>query len=204
MNRPLMRGQKLVLASHNQGKLREITSLLSPYDMTVLSAAELGLSEPEETEDTFAGNARIKAHFAARETGLVALADDSGLCVDALGGEPGVYTADWAQTPDGRDFAMAMDKVWSLLQDTGARAPYTARFCCTLCLAWGDRQDAIFTGEAEGTLTWPPRGTQGFGFDPMFVPEGHARTFGEMPFIEKEPLTHRAAAWRKLTEAIFA
>ena len=196
--------QKIVLASHNKGKLREIGSLVAPYGIEVVSAGDLNLEEPEETEDTFAGNARIKAHFAAKATGLPALSDDSGLKVEALDGAPGVYTADWAETPNGRDFPMAMTKVWTLLNERNAPEPRHAAFHCTLCLAWPDGHDEIFEGDAPGTLTWPMRGEEGFGFDPMFVPTGHDRTFGEMPYAEKEPLTHRAAAWKKLVAGLFA
>ncbi|WP_316013363.1 non-canonical purine NTP pyrophosphatase [Roseobacter sp. HKCCA0434] len=198
MTRRLSSGDRLVLASHNAGKLREIGSLLAPYGIDVTSAGELGLAEPEETEDSFAGNARIKAHFAAKETGLVALSDDSGIEVDALDGAPGVYTADWAETPAGRDFAMAMERTWREVQASGAPAPYTARFVCTLCLAWPDGTDRLFRGEAAGTLVWPPRGTEGFGYDPMFLRDGETLTFGEMAYAQKEPLSHRADAFAKL------
>src|SRR5210317_683646 len=139
-------GDKLVIATHNAGKLREIGALLAPFGVTVVSAGELGLDEPEETEDTFAGNARIKAHYAASETGLPSLSDDSGIMVDALDGAPGVYTADWAETGNGRDFVMAMTKVWTLLEEKNAPAPRTAAFNCTLCLAWPDGHDEIFEG----------------------------------------------------------
>lgn len=189
---------KLVLASHNKGKLREINALLEPFGKTCVSMADLGLGEPEETEDTFAGNARIKAHFAAKASGLPALSDDSGICVDGLNGAPGVYTADWAETDAGRDFVMAMTKVWSMLEDKAAPKPRTAQFRCTLCIAWPDGHDEIFEGVAAGHVTWPMRGTKGFGFDPMFVPEGHSVTFAEMEPEQKQPLTHRADAFRKL------
>ena len=188
---------RIVLASHNAGKLKEIGDLLAPFGKTVVSAGELGLPEPEETEDTFAGNARIKAHAAATGSGLPALSDDSGLSVDALGGEPGVYTADWAETGSGRDFPMAMEKVWRKLQEKDASEPWHAAFHCTLCLAWPDGEDRLFEGVAKGRLTWPMRGGQGFGFDPMFIPEGHDRTFGEMPYAEKAPISHRADAFAK-------
>ncbi|MGR3435642.1 MAG: non-canonical purine NTP pyrophosphatase [Shimia sp.] len=184
---------RLCLASHNAGKLREIAALLAPHGIDVVSAGELGLPEPEETETTFAGNARLKAHAAVAGSGLPALSDDSGLAVDALGGAPGVHTADWAETPEGRDFAMAMGKVRDRLGE--APQPWTATFHCTLCLAWPDGEDAVFAGTAPGSLTWPPRGDKGFGFDPMFVPEGHVVTFGEMEPDAKQPLTHRAAAF---------
>ena len=191
---------KLVIATHNQGKLREIRSLFVPFGIECVSAGELGFEEPVETEDTFVGNARIKAHFAAKESGLPALADDSGICVDALDGAPGVYTADWAETENGRDFVMAMTTVYEKVLATGAAQPWTASFNCVLCLAFPDGSDLVFPGKADGSLTWPMRGEQGFGFDPMFVPDGHDRTFGEMPYAEKEPLTHRADAFKKLTK----
>ncbi|MGB0798198.1 MAG: RdgB/HAM1 family non-canonical purine NTP pyrophosphatase [Planktomarina sp.] len=194
---------KIVLASHNKGKLREIQALLLPYGIECVSAGDLGLEEPEETENTFAGNARIKAHFAAQASGLPALSDDSGISVDALDGAPGVYTADWAETPNGRDFPMAMTKVWALLEDKGAAVPRSAQFNCTLCLAWPDGHDEIFAGVAPGQVVWPMRGEQGFGFDPVFMPDGYDITFGEMPPEQKEPLTHRADAFRKLVAACF-
>lgn len=189
---------RIVLASHNQGKLREIAELLQPFGISVISAGELGFDEPEETEDTFAGNARIKAHFAARKSGLPALSDDSGIEVDALDLQPGVYTADWAETPTGRDFPMAMTKVWDKLEARNAPEPRTARFRSTLCLAWPDGGDELFEGKAEGRLVWPMRGDKGFGFDPMFVPEGHDQTFGEMEPSEKRALSHRTNAFNKL------
>ncbi len=199
-----LKGQKLVIASHNKGKLREIADLLHPLGIETVSAGDLGLEEPEETEDSFAGNARIKAHFAARESGLPALSDDSGLMVDALDGAPGVYTANWAETPYGRDFHMAMRKVWDLLEEKEAPEPRTARFCCTLCLAWPDGADEIFEGTVEGRLVWPLRGERGFGFDPMFQPDGKDQTFGEMDPTEKHAMSHRAVAFAKLVKALDA
>ncbi|WGI22062.1 RdgB/HAM1 family non-canonical purine NTP pyrophosphatase [Amylibacter sp. IMCC11727] len=189
---------KIVLASHNKGKLREIAELLVPYGIEVVSAGDLGLEEPEETESTFAGNARIKAHFAAKSSGLPALSDDSGIQVDGLDGDPGVYTADWAETPNGRDFPMAMTKVWTLLEERNAPEPRTARFCATLCLAWPDGHDEIFEGKVEGRVTWPMRGDLGFGFDPMFVPDGETETFGQMDPAKKHAMSHRADAFAKL------
>ena len=196
-------GDKLVLASHNAGKLREIGALLEPLGVTVISAGSLGFDEPEETESTFAGNARIKAHFAAKAAGIPALSDDSGIEVDALNGAPGVFTADWAETADGRDFPMAMTKVWNLLEADNAPLPRTARFVCTLCLAWPDGEDQIFRGEAPGQLTWPMRGEKGFGFDPMFVPDGETLTFAEMDPARKHAISHRADAFRKLLAGPF-
>ena len=189
---------KIVLASHNAGKLREIAALLKPYGIEVISAGDLGLEEPEETETTFAGNARIKAHFAAKASGLPALSDDSGIQVDALDGDPGVYTADWAETPNGRDFPMAMTKVWTLLEEKNASEPRTARFCATLCLAWPDGHDELFEGKVEGRVSWPMRGDLGFGFDPMFIPNGETETFGQMDPAKKHAMSHRADAFAKL------
>ena len=194
---------KLVVATHNAGKLREISALLAPHGVDVISAAALGFDEPEETEDTFAGNARIKAHFAAKQSGLPALSDDSGIMVDALNGAPGVYTADWAETPNGRDFPMAMGKVWSKLEDMGAKEPRSASFNCTLCLAWPDGHDEIFEGKVEGRLVWPIRGSHGFGYDPMFLPNGESETFGEMSPEKKHGMSHRAAAFSKLVDGCF-
>ena len=193
----------LVVASHNAGKVREIAALLAPLRVGVKSAADCGLAEPAETETTFAGNARIKAHFAARATGLPALSDDSGIVVDALDGAPGVFTADWAETPTGRDFVMAMTRVWNMLEERGAPEPRRARFCCTLCLAWPDGEEALFEGTAEGRLVWPMRGALGFGFDPMFLPEGEEETFGEMEPAKKHRTSHRAQAFAKLIEGCF-
>lgn len=187
--------QRLVLASHNAGKLREIADLLHPFGKEVISAASLGLEEPEETENTFAGNARIKAHAAASKTGFPALSDDSGLMVAALDGEPGVYTANWAETDNGRDFNMAMAKVHERLKHASAVEPWQASFNCTLCIAWPDGEDRIFEGQVHGALVWPPRGSNGFGFDPMFKPDGYGETFGEMLYEKKAPLSHRAVAF---------
>ena len=189
---------KIVLATHNKGKLSEIKVLFNPFGIGCVSVGDLGLKEPEETETSFVGNARLKAHFAAKESGLPALSDDSGISVDALGGAPGVYTADWAETPNGRDFSVAMSKVWEMLQASNAPPPHIAKFNCVLCLAWHDGQDEIFTGCALGQVVWPTRGNHGFGFDPMFQPDGHVLTFSEMLPSEKQPLTHRADAFAKL------
>lgn len=196
-------GDRLLVASHNKGKIEEISQLLAPFSITVVSAADFGLPEPEETETTFAGNARIKAHAAAKATGLPALADDSGLCVDALGGAPGVYTADWAMTPAGRDFAMAMAKTWQRLEDVNAPCPRNAQFCCTLVIAWPDGTDSVFSGSVEGEITWPPRGPMGHGYDPIFQPNGYQQTFGELGSDEKNRISHRAEAFRKLVADCF-
>ena len=197
-------GDKLVIASHNAGKIREIRALLEPFGVEILSASDFDLEEPEETESTFEGNARIKAHFAAKATGLPAMSDDSGIEVDALDNAPGVYTADWAETPEGRDFPMAMTKVWSLLEEMQAPAPRTARFCCTLCLAWPDGHDEIFAGKVDGQVVWPMRGDLGFGFDPIFRPAGETETFGQMDPTKKHAMSHRADAFRKLVAGCFA
>ncbi|TCP40281.1 RdgB/HAM1 family non-canonical purine NTP pyrophosphatase [Rhodovulum marinum] len=194
-------GDRLLVATHNRGKLEEIAHLLEPYGVSVVGAAELNLPEPEETEDTFVGNARIKAHAAARATGLPALADDSGLSVDALGGDPGVYTADWAETGSGRDFAMAMEKVWTKLEEANAPEPRTARFRCTFVLAWPDGQDEVFEGEIPGRIVWPMRGDQGHGYDPIFQPDGFDLTFAEMDRWEKNRISHRGRAFEKLVTA---
>ncbi|RBO53260.1 non-canonical purine NTP pyrophosphatase, RdgB/HAM1 family [Rhodovulum sp. BSW8] len=191
-------GKTLLVATHNSGKLEEIADLLKPFGISVTGAADHALPEPEETEDTFVGNARIKAHAAAKATGLPALADDSGLAVDALGGAPGVYTADWAETGSGRDFPMAMEKVWTKLEEANAPEPRTAQFCCTFVLAWPDGHDEVFEGRMPGRIVWPMRGDQGHGFDPIFQPEGYDITFGEMDRWEKNKISHRARAFEKL------
>ncbi len=191
-------GDRLLVATHNKGKLEEIAALLEPFGITCVGAAELGLPEPEETESTFVGNARIKAHAAAQATGLPALADDSGIEVDGLGGAPGVYTADWAATPRGRDFVQAMTRTWEELERAGAPYPRTARFRATMVLAWPDGHDEVFEGKVEGQVVWPMRGRQGHGYDPMFQPEGHAITFAEMDAAEKNRISHRADAFGKL------
>ncbi len=189
---------KLVLASHNAGKLREVAALVAPYGMQVVSVKELGLPEPAETEDSFLGNATIKALAAARATGLPALADDSGFSVASLGGDPGVRTADWAETPTGRDYAMAMAKVAALAAPHPDRAAW---FTCALVLAWPDGHTEGFAGEVHGTWVAPPRGSNGFGYDPMFLPDGAALTFGEMTPEEKHADNHRARAFALLAAA---
>ncbi len=196
-------GGKLVIASHNDGKVREIDTLLAPFGVEIVSVGALGLEDPEETESTFAGNARIKAHFAAGKTGLPALSDDSGIMVDALAGVPGVYTADWAETPTGRNFPMAMEKVWQMLEEKSASEPRTASFNATLCLAWPDGHDELFTGKVNGRLVWPMRGRLGFGFDPIFMPDGENKTFGEMDPARKHAISHRADAFAKLVAGCF-
>lgn len=197
-------GGRLVVATHNKGKLEEISALLEPFSVDVVSAGQLGLAEPAETETTFVGNARIKAHFAAKASGLPALADDSGITIDGLGGAPGVYTADWAETPKGRDFVMAMERAWRELEAVGAPYPRTAQFRCTLVLAWPDGHDEVFEGVMPGQVVWPMRGDQGHGYDPIFQPEGFDVTFGEMDRWEKNQISHRADAFRKLVAGCFA
>jgi XTP/dITP diphosphohydrolase len=194
-----LEGGRLVLATHNAGKVREVADLLAPWGFELVSAGALGLPEPAETDETFVGNARIKALAAARAAALPALADDSGFCVAALDGAPGVRTADWAETPTGRDYAIAMAKVEKLARHAGDRR---GKFCCALVLAWPDGQTEEFLGEAHGRWVWPPRGTRGFGFDPMFVPDGEHETFGEMDPARKHAISHRAAAFRLLAEAL--
>ena len=188
---------RLAIASHNQGKVREIADLMAPFDVSVVSAGELGLAEPEETGETFAENAALKAR-AAVAAGLPALADDSGLVVPALGGAPGLHSARWAGP--GRDFDIAMQRVE---RELGTGADRRAHFTCALALAWPDGEIAEFTGEVHGTLVWPPRGDRGFGYDPMFQAAGHDVTFGEMDPAAKHAISHRADAFRKLVEACF-
>ena len=195
--------KKLLFATHNAGKLEEMQELFAPYGVVVVGAAEMNLAEPEETETTFVGNARIKAHAAVKATGLPALSDDSGIVVDGLDGAPGVYTADWAETPDGRDFVMAMKKTHTLLEERDAPHPRTARFCATMVMAWPDGHEEIFEGVAEGTLVWPMRGALGHGYDPMFQPAGHDITFAEMTHDAKNKISHRADAFRKLIAGCF-
>lgn len=192
----------LVIASHNPGKVREIRALLAPYGIEPVSAASLDLPEPDETGTTFAANALLKAVSACDLSGIVALADDSGLCVEALGGAPGVYTANWAETDGGtRDWMVAMQKVEERLQAAGQNMSRRAHFVCTLALRWPDGSDALFEGRVDGTLVWPPRGTRGFGYDPVFVADGHDQTFGEMDPDAKHAISHRADAFRKLVSA---
>ncbi|MGD9480009.1 RdgB/HAM1 family non-canonical purine NTP pyrophosphatase [Shinella sp. G-2] len=201
----------IVVASHNAGKIREIEDLIGPFGFSARSAAELKFAEPDETGTTFEENAAIKALASAKASGLPALSDDSGLVIDALDGAPGVYTANWAEKEDGtRDFAMAMEKVETALADKGATAAKdrTARFVSVLCLAWPDGHTELFRGEVEGHVVWPPRGDKGFGYDPVFQPEGYETTFGEMSAEEKHgwkpgdatALSHRARAFKIFVE----
>lgn len=195
-------GKRLLVATHNKGKLQEIAALLAPFAIECVGAAALGLPEPEETESTFIGNARIKAHAAARATGLPALADDSGIEVEGLGGSPGVYTADWAKLPGGgRDFRMAMERTWAELETVYAPYPRRACFRATMVLAWPDGHDEVFEGRVDGQIVWPTRGADGHGYDPMFQPDGYDVTFAEMPAEVKNQISHRADAFAKLAAA---
>ncbi|GAB5480845.1 MAG: RdgB/HAM1 family non-canonical purine NTP pyrophosphatase [Parasphingorhabdus sp.] len=199
---------KLIIASHNKGKVREIRALLAPFGIEPISAAELNLPEPEETGTTFAENALLKAHASAKGADCVALADDSGLCVAALNGAPGVYTADWAEADTyeggpGRDWYMAMGKVEGKLSELGPEADRSAYFTCTLALAWPDGHAELFEGRVHGNLVWPPRGTMGFGYDPVFQPLGFEQTFAELDPQQKHDMSHRADAFDKLVKACF-
>ena len=200
--------ETLVIATHNAGKLKEIGALLAPYGLNCISAGSLGLPGPAETGQTFSDNALIKAQAAATGAGLPALADDSGLCVAALDGRPGVYTADWAERQwfegkPGRDWYLAMGKVEGLLAELGPDADRSCHFACVLAIAWPDGESVAYEGRADGTLTWPPRGTMGFGYDPVFVPRGDTRTFAEHDPEEKHRISHRAAAFAKLVAEQF-
>ena len=199
-------GDRLVIATHNPGKLREIAALIEPLGIACVGAEELGLPEPEEIGNTFADNADLKAREAADLSGLPALADDSGLSVDGLHGLPGIFSARWAEDSDGkRDWMRAMKRVWTDIEVAGPDASRDAHFACALSLAWpNDGQIETFEGRVDGQLVWPPRGDKGFGYDPMFVPAGHERTFGEMDPAEKHKISHRADAFRKLIKALNA
>ncbi len=210
-HRKLLPG-KLIIATHNKGKLAEIGALLAPYGMTTQAAGDLGLSEPEETGTTFAENALLKARSACEATGCISLADDSGLCVAALNGAPGVWTADWAERNEieaealggnGRDWYLAMGKVEGKLAEQGANASRDAYFISTLALCWPDGHHEIFEGRAQGTLTWPPRGILGFGYDPVFVPNGETQSYAELGPEHKMKHDHRANAFAKLVAAVF-
>lgn len=193
-------GKILVVASHNKGKVQEIRDLLAPFGVETVSAGDLGLAEPEETGETFRANAELKALAAAKAAGQPALADDSGLCVDALSGAPGIHSARWAGPT--KDFDFAMERVRLGLVEEGTMDT-RAHFICGLALAWPDGHVEYVEGRVDGELVWPPRGTKGFGYDPMFVPQGHDRTFGEMEPAQKHAMSHRADAFRKLVDACF-
>lgn len=202
-------GGKLVIATHNAGKLKEIGALLAPYGLDCISAGALGLPEPAETGTTFVENALIKARAAAEASGMAALADDSGLSVAALDGRPGVYTADWAERQwfegaAGRDWFMAMGKVEGMLQALGPDTVRDAWFSCVLAIAWPEGEHAVYEGRVDGTLTWPPRGKLGFGYDPVFVAQGDSMTFAELDPDEKHSRSHRADAFAKLVKDQFA
>ena len=200
----LAAGATLVIATHNPGKLREIEELVAPFGIDVVSAAALGLPEPEETGKTFAENAAIKARAAVQGAGLAALADDSGLAIEALGGAPGIYSARWAG-PE-KDFAAAMAQAERELGEASRKTGVDNRraaFVCALCLAYPDGREEVFQGRIEGRLVWPPRGARGFGYDPMFQAEGHEITFGEMEPAEKHKISHRARAFAKLVRGVF-
>ena len=198
-----LRGQKILIATHNKGKLEEFREILGPLGVDVTSAGELKLGEPEETENTFIGNARIKAQSAMRATGMITLADDSGLCVDALNGDPGVYTADWAGPS--RDWMMAMRNVEEKLQAAGAVTAQQRRasFNCTLLVLWPDGTERIYVGTVRGHLTWPPVGAFGHGYDPVFVPEGAEVSFAQMSHEQKNRISHRARALELLLKDLF-
>ena len=196
-------GQKVLIATHNKGKLEEFRQILRPHAVEVVSAGELGLGEPAETENTFEGNARIKALAAMQGSGLITISDDSGLCVDALNGDPGVYTADWAGPS--RDWMMAMRTVEEKLQAAGAvtEIQRSAQFMCTLCIMWPDGETQFIVGRVPGHLSWPPRGALGHGYDPVFIPHGESLTFGEMSHDKKNSLSHRAKAVEVLLRDFF-
>lgn len=196
-----LRPGKLVIASHNPGKVREIGELLAPYGIETVSAAALDLPEPEETGTTFIANAELKAMQAADLSGLPALADDSGLCVEALNGDPGIFSARWAG--EGKDFGLAMQLVWDNMQAQGPDAGHDAHFVCALALAWPDGHVEAFEGRVDGTITWPPRGERGFGYDPIFQPHGHEISFGEMEPEKKHAMSHRADAFAQLVATVF-
>ena len=203
MTKRSLKNQKIVIATHNAGKLEEFSQLFAPHGVTTTSAKQLGLGEPAETETTFRGNALIKAEAACKAAGLVAIADDSGLCVDALGGAPGVYTADWAGPS--RDWMQAMRLVEEKLHGAAAISPAQrkAQFMCTLCVVWPDGETRFYEGVAPGQMVWPPRGTFGHGYDPVFLPDGQQLTFAEMSHEAKNKISHRARALEKLLADLF-
>lgn len=194
-----MKIDKLVLATHNKGKVEELSDMLAPYGVQVVSAGDLGLPEPAETETTFVGNALIKARAASKASGLPCLADDSGLCVTALNGDPGVYTADWAGAQ--RDYMMAMTRVWNGVEKAEDKSAY---FYCVFAFVLPDGSEHIFDGRCDGQIVWPPRGEGGHGYDPIFMPVGESRSFGEMTMIEKKSFSHRGEAFKKFIAALTA
>ncbi|MFK4793418.1 RdgB/HAM1 family non-canonical purine NTP pyrophosphatase [Sphingobium sp. ZW T5_29] len=192
---------KLVIASHNPGKVREIGELLARFGIETVSAAELDLPEPDETGTTFIANAELKAMQAADLSGLPALADDSGLCVEALNGDPGIFSARWAG--EDKDFGLAMQLVWDAIEAKGPDVGHDAHFVCALALAWPDGHVEVFEGRVDGTISWPPRGTKGFGYDAIFQPNGHTVSFGEMEPEQKHAMSHRADAFAQMVAAVF-
>jgi XTP/dITP diphosphohydrolase len=199
----LHRGDRLIIATHNRGKFEEIDNLFEKFGLDLGFAADLGLSSPVEDQSTFVGNARIKAHAAAQETGYASLSDDSGLEIDCLNGLPGVWSADWAETPSGRNFEHAIERVRKEILTSGAESPWSARFRCCLVLALPDGSDHVFEGRVEGFVSYPPRGTFGHGYDPIFIPENHSLTFAEMNRWEKNRMSHRSRAFDEMIEACF-
>ncbi|MFN3935953.1 MAG: non-canonical purine NTP pyrophosphatase [Gemmobacter sp.] len=202
MTRGLKAG-RLLVATHNTGKVEEFRRILEPKGIEVLAGSDLGLRAPAETENSFEGNARVKAVAAAAATGLPALADDSGLAIDALGGRPGIHTADWAEIGGERDFGHAMRRAHEELSASGAPEPWACRFVCALALCWPDGHCETFVGTVEGTFVWPPRGVMGHGYDPVFVPAGRSRTFAEMSAAEKDAISHRSSAIAALLARCF-
>lgn len=193
---------KLLVASHNLGKIKEINQLLGEFGVEAISAAEIGLEEPEETEDSFVGNALLKARAAAKKCDLPVLSDDSGLSINALNGAPGIYSARWAETPNGRDFYHAMARVEKELLAIG-KEDFSAEFVCVLALIWPNGKEQVFEGKVKGNLRFPPTGENGFGYDPIFVPEGFDISFGEMDPQKKHAMSHRANAFEKLVNEVF-
>ena len=196
-----LREPVVVLATENAGKIKEFREFLAPFNLQAVPVRDHEIELPEETEPTFSGNAMLKARFAANAVGIPAIADDSGISVEALDGRPGIHTARWAETPSGRDFDLAMEKTWRLLDEKGTPEPRTARFCCAICVAWPDGDTAVFEGEVRGRCVWPMRGDRGFGFDPVFQPDGEVRTFAEMDPLEKHRMSHRARAFEEFSAA---
>ena len=198
------RDHSLVIATHNAGKFEEMAKLLENFSgLSLYSSKDFNLTEPKETGSTYVENARLKAKFSAKMTGLPCLSDDSGIEIDGLDGAPGVYTADWAETENGRNFDYAMETVWDKLEKKKTPFPRKARFCCTLILAWPDMHEEIFQGVAEGSLTWPGRGKNGHGFDPIFVPKDYSVTYGEMDRWTKNSISHRGMAFKKMINTCF-
>ena len=195
--------QSLLLATHNKGKIEELSKLFKGFQLNIKTPLDFNLQEPEETENTFLGNARLKAHYAAKKSDLPSLADDSGIEVECLNGAPGAFTADWAKTESGRNFGYAMEKLWKAVKKTNLNGPYKAQFCCTLVMAWPDGHDEVFQGIIKGQLIWPVRGNNGHGFDPMFQPTGYHETFGEMDRWEKNKISHRGLAFTNLIKNCF-